>query len=312
MKNRFTAGQAKEESNGPPGLHRPIPVQEAPVSLPPPPPTDKKEENETKEEEPKPITVRRTVQPFTPHPLVCKRFGVAVPHHMGGVAVAPPVGRVTEADYFEKEVLAVRNQSSMRQNAQSATPKEKNTTSVEERNHKTEEESEAEGPTGVPRPPMEKLKSIYEPESEESSDPDTDLDSIDDENGPTQHDGDDDDRKEQASEMTDDQLVKKHGGQPDSPRDTVKDSQVVVYEAQRVEGEMVEYEKSSSLDDSSSQHKERKRKHRRKERHRRRKRSRSPDDSGSSGDRKRKKERRRKHEKKRHKKSSHRKRHKES
>jgi G patch domain-containing protein 1 len=341
MKNRFTAGQAKEESNGPPGLHRPIilpPVQEAP-------PDDdndkkKKEEKETKEGERKPITVRRTVQPFTPLPLVCKRFGVSVPRNnrMGGVAAPQVVGRLTEADYFEKEIiLAARNNessSSVRQNAApsssssstTTTPKENNnTTSVEDkRNHKTEEEAsetEGHGPTGIPRPPMEKLKSIYEPESEESSDPDTDLDSIDDENGrPTQHDDDDDDdddRKKQAediSEMPDDQLMKKNGGQPDGPRDTVNDSQkVVVYEAQRNEGEIVEYEKSSSSDDSSSQHKERKRKHRRKERHRRRKRSRSPDDSGSSGDRKRKKDRRRKHEKKRHKKSSHRrKRHKES
>jgi hypothetical protein len=127
MKNRFTT--MTEETGAAPtpvglhhmlppkpvGLHMPLPK---PVVLPMPPqpprvnvdveskPPPKKEEEK---EQIKPIVLERTVQPFSPHPLVCKRFGVPAPSNSIGSSVQHQPGRLMEAAYFEKEVLTARN-----------------------------------------------------------------------------------------------------------------------------------------------------------------------------------------------------------
>lgn len=304
MKNRFTT--MTEETGAAPtpvGLHHMLPPKPVGLRMPPQPPRvdvdvdveskppPKKEEEKEKEQN-QPIVLERTVQPFSPHPLVCKRFGVPAPSNSIGSSVQLQPGRLTEAAYFEKEVLTARNKKSL-----SLLEQQQPSRNAKKNDDTPDDETEQE-PTGLERPPMEKLKSIFEPPSEEddSSDADTDLDSVDENR--KKDDG-------QTKDVADSQKMVMYEQTNNDDDDMVNNKE---------ESEMVKHDSSSS-DDSSSRRRRRHhhRKERRRKKHRRhRKRSRSPDDSSDSTDDRRKKERRRKQEKKRRKKSSHRKRDKES
>lgn len=274
MKNRFTTTTNTEGTSATPqpvGLHIPTEQRRADTETFP---TTKPEQERT------PIVLKRTLQPFAPHPLVCKRFHVPLPKHAIGTPVG--TGRLTEATYFEKEILTAR------ENQKKSFSEEQ----VQSQNINAEmpPDDEAEEPIAeLERPSMEKLKSIFEPPSEEdddaSSDADTDLDSVD-ENQTTEGMGE----------------------------NTTGSQELVVYDHNNIkageepnkdEHRMVKYD-SSGADSSSSfdrRRRDRHRKERRRKKHRRRhrKRSRSSDTSlsdNSTGGRQ-KKERRRKHEKKR-------------
>jgi hypothetical protein len=312
MKNRFTT--MTEETGAAPtpvGLHHMLPPKPVGLHMPPqsprvdvdvnvdveskPPP--KKEEEKEKQQN-KPIVLERTAQPFSPHPLVCKRFGVQAPSNSIGSSVQHQPGRLTEAAYFEKEVLPARNKNQSLSSSLSLL--EQQQPSRNAKNDDIPDDETEQEPTGLERPPMEKLKSIFEPPSEEddSSDADTDLDSVDENR--KKDDG-------QTKDVADSQkmVVHEQTNNDDDDEDKVNNTE---------ESQMVKYDSSSS-DDSSSRRRRRHhhRKERRRKKHRRhRKRSRSPDKSSDSTDDRRKKERRRKQEKKRRKKSSHRKRDKES
>jgi hypothetical protein len=284
MKIRFTSSK-KEESEGPEraGLYKPDPVVLA-----------KQPEEETPSNEPlvtkKPIVLQRTVQSFLPHPLLCKRFGVPIPKNSMGSSFASSAmishvpGRVTEANYFETEILAARNTDKQAKNES----KQKGSDARgDDAKADDNDKVEKEDPTVIQRPSMVKLKSIYEPESDSESS--TDLDASSDDEG-----------KESEKEPT----------QKDTDLDASNDGEVKESEkepAQKDEENQDANDSSASSLASDSRQRER---HRRKKSHRRhskkrRKRSRSPGDS--EDDRRRRKERRRKHDRKQRKQSSRRK-----
>jgi hypothetical protein len=311
MKNRFT--KSSPGTTVPPeriGLYLPPPVQLPPMvqgipvkpsTAAPPQPQPPNEHhhqpqpppNEQQQQQPKPILIQRTVQPFLPHPMVCKRFGVSPPRNVVGAAFLDAPTRLTEAVYFEKEVLSTARGDQLEQTSnKTKTTKESPSWREEETN---EDRNEDEPATGIQRPAMDKLKSIFEPTSDTSEESnDTDLDSVQ-------------DKHENAVIM-----------EPPNPKDATtvtgpsakEDSQLVVFDETTKskddsgtlvpkDSQMVDYESSGSSDSSSdSSHRKEKRKRKHKHKKSRRKRSRSPEDD----DRRRKKERRRKHHK--HKKQS--------
>lgn len=302
MKNRFTTSKTSNDHKGNDtttprqvGLYQPQAFAQQDIKNVPDPPKQK-------EEVKKPITLHRTTQSFVPHPLVCKRFGVPVPKQVvstgGRAAQLTGTGRMTEASYFEKEILSTAMQQQGKDRQDTAAKK------LPQQDNQVDAEEDKDGPPeGVERPAMEKLKSIFEPqsESEESSEADTDLDSVSDKSGTAR----------EKSNATSEALILYDGEKERNQRE----SRTVEYnEAEEDNGNS----SSDFSDDSSERHrKDRKRKKQHRSRRRRRKRSPSPNndddyDSSVASDenRRRKKERKRKHEKKRRKKrkSSHRKR----
>jgi hypothetical protein len=168
MKSRFTAGNTnKEDSSGlpppPVGLHKPQPRDNAADFKPN---TTTIQPVETKPTE---ITIIRTVQPFAPHPLVCKRFSVPVPANASR-GETETQGRFKEAAYFENEILAG---TGVQPGSKPLSPKPPRAIEPDEEN--------VEDPTGVPRPMMETLKSIFQAESDSSESEDESESSVDDE-----------------------------------------------------------------------------------------------------------------------------------
>lgn len=298
MKSRFTSSK-KEESIGleRAGLYKPDPVvvvakqtHEEPSSNP----------QVTKQE----IVLERTVQSFLPHPLLCKRFGVAVPKNSIGSSFASAAmishvpDRVTEANYFKTEILGVRN-----------TEKHDGSESKQKRNDTTGARAKPDDSgvgaqeelAGIERPPMKQLKSIFEPESDSESS--TDLDASSDDEG-------DRSRKQAAQQETDCNI---ESVAPDKLQMVAAEIEIESKTSEKEPGGKVdenckEEDGSASILSSDSQKRDRRRRkksHRRHQSKKRRKRSRSPEDP--EDDERRRKERRRKHDRKRRKKSSRRK-----
>jgi len=177
MKNRFTsATETMEEKQHTPtaGLYQPPKIQKNKLD------SDVPSGDTTCSDSsiPKVISVQRSTQSFMPLPLVCKRFGVSVPRLIPSLpGTETSVGRVTEASYFEKEVLStVRDVAST---TMSTTESQSGRTSFPP---PATSEAVIEAPTiQVPRPTKEELKAIFDPESDNtsSSSADTDLDSLD-------------------------------------------------------------------------------------------------------------------------------------
>ena len=310
MKSRFiTSSSKEEESKGPEriGLYMPeLVVQKEGIESTTGPAKELTTVAAVVASE-KPISIKRTVQSFLPHPLLCKRFGVPVPKNAIGIDPSQtnsytqhPGRKQTEANYFEKEILTARTKNNNSNNNKESS---KGSTSGDNRNIQDDKQEDAdEKPSGIQRPSMEKLKSIFEAQSDlESSDTDLDASS----------DDDDDDDDEYGRKMNVDKTVEN----PTAIKGKEEESsqQMVVYE-ENDKGEQSDSSSSSTTTSSSSiRHRKEHRKrshHRRHKSKKRRKRSRSPDDSDDDDDddkKKRRKERRRKHERRRRRKSSRRK-----
>jgi Protein of unknown function (DUF1604) len=127
------------------------------------------------------IKITRTMHPFVPHRLLCKRFHVPVPL-ASSAQHAPGLGRVTEASYFEQEIL---NPATLNKRDDKAEKKEPATTSncslsraVFDEDGVLKDEAlgsiTIESPGAETRPSMETYKSIFEPKSEDETDLDSD------------------------------------------------------------------------------------------------------------------------------------------
>lgn len=280
MKNRFTSGSTTIDPATPQniGLHWPRPVrgnnQDTEKTLDASSVDVLTGRNSQQE-----IKVQRTTQTFIPHPLVCKRFGVPVPQN-GSASAAATTERMTEASYFEKEILATAQNQPSKEGMESdvtmdskqvaiIVPSQKNVPRIASSPRGDFEENEETLPSGIIRPSMDTLKSIFEPHSaDESSENDTDLDSI----------------EEKEQEMAPAETTKgKSSIEPGntsisisasnvdkSPPGTNEKNELVKYQSSDEKGFNSGDEESSS---SSSYRRERKRKHRKK--HKERKRSRS-------------------------------------
>lgn len=142
-------------------------------------------DQETKSECKSPeIQLTRQVQQFLPNPLLCKRFGVPVPISLAIGTSAPATNRngenamskTKEADYFETEILHLAKTKRVKTdspNFESGQFEDKTNTSALGSGQK--ERSPNDIPieqSRISRPPLESLQSIFEAESDESTDED--------------------------------------------------------------------------------------------------------------------------------------------
>jgi hypothetical protein len=278
MKSRFTTAAAtNKETTTPIGLH--VPDATAKLQAVP--------DKTTREAQPgKKITITRTMHMFSPHPLVCKRFHVPVPKHASKIPVDE--GRQTESTYFKKEILAGVSDAR-------AAP-----TSLERAvaaNVQLENEP-FKGP-GVSRPPMETLKSIFEPETESSESEDDEME----EETMAEKEPERADNFQQNSVEAASDAVVAHTAEPnDAPN---LDSQLVVFEA----------DESKEKRSRSDRHRGRKRRSRssssdssneeRRSKSRRKRRSQSASlDASSDESRSKRKKKERRRDRKRHEKKS--------
>jgi G patch domain-containing protein 1 len=129
------------------------------------------------------ISVIRSAQPFTPVPLLCKRFGVPAFRQTPRPSDSETGGRVTEASYFENDVLATVRDAAATGLPAGPASNRKVLPAIDE------DEAGVEPMVQIPRPSKEELKAIFEPDSDgaSSSSADTDLDSLDGEKSFAQH-----------------------------------------------------------------------------------------------------------------------------
>ncbi|GKY94828.1 hypothetical protein MPSEU_000448000 [Mayamaea pseudoterrestris] len=120
--------------------------------------TETSTQDETNEKETSAIQVKRTVQPFYPEPLLCKRFGVPVLPKLT-VPVNVVNNRTREESFFHDHVLAHVDRS------QAAVVKKPSTTRAIERI----DEVEVDPLLLVERPEMEVFKSIFAADSDVES-----------------------------------------------------------------------------------------------------------------------------------------------
>ena len=138
---------------------------------------------EPQSDKPKEIKITRKVQFFAPHPLVCKRFHVPVPKHSSATAAAAAAAaardeRKTEASYFHNEIMAGITTPGIAptsleletRNANKKPSKSSALTVFEQLQQ--QDDSEKTSTTGIPRPPMDTFKSIFDPLSESSDESD--------------------------------------------------------------------------------------------------------------------------------------------
>jgi hypothetical protein len=206
MKSRFTTATAtNKETATPIGLYVPDATAKLQAA-----PDEKTGENQPRKEIA--ITITRTMQMFSPHPLVCKRFHVPVPKHASKTPVEE--GRQTESTYFKKEILAgvsdARDAPTSLEKAAAA---------------KAQLENEPVAGPGISRPPIETLKSIFEPETEssESEDEEEEEEAVAERKEPERADN----FQQNSVEAAGDAVVV-HAAEPnDAPN---PDSQLVVFE----------------------------------------------------------------------------------
>jgi hypothetical protein len=292
MKLRFTKESTDEQKDDVPGgLCMPNPVEKK---------DDFKESNN--DEKPQ-ITISRTVKTFVPNTLVCKRFHVPLPRNSGKNAglVAVDDKRDTESAYFEREIL---KKATQRCNQNKQLP-------VQNEDAPENEDYSEEVHKGIDRPSIEKLKSIFEPSSDESSSEDESIE-------------DDDNTDKETSKL---KAIVNDSKETETNNSLIQN----IHKSSDVSQELVEYQppsskegddnvsSCSSTDESTKAASSRKRKkekhrkrHHRKRRSRKRSHSANQDSDRSSAneeeeeeeEKERRRERRRKHKKKK-KKSSH-------
>ena len=289
MKLRFTKESTNEQKDDVPG------------GLCMPNPVEKKDDFKESDGEEKPqITISRTVETFLPSPLVCKRFDVPLPRNSSKNAglIAVDDKRDTESAYFEREILKKASQC---HNQNKELPVQNNSAPENEENCE-------EVHKGIDRPSIEKLKSIFEPSSDESSSEDESIE-------------DDDNTDKETSEL---QAI------VNDSKETENSLIQNIHKSSDVSQELVDYlppsskegddnnSYCSSTDESAkaaSSRKRKKEKHRKRHHRKRRSRKRSHsvdqdsdrssiNDEEEEEEKERRRERRRKHKKKR-KKSSH-------
>jgi hypothetical protein len=272
MKSRFTSASAtNKETTTPIGLH----VPDATAKLQAAPDEKTREDQPRKDQQRKEMSITRTMHMFSPHPLVCKRFHVPVPKHASKTPVEE--GRQNESTYFKKEILAGVSDAR-------AAP-----TSLEKA-------VAANAQPGVSRPPMETLKSIFEPETESSES----EGEVEEEAGSEKETEQADNFQQNSVEAASDAVVVHAAELNDAPK---PDSQLVVFEPDESQEKRSRSDRHRSRKrrsrSSSSENEERRSKSRRK----RRSRSESSDASSDESRSKRKKKERRR-DRKRHEKKS--------
>ncbi|CAJ1945581.1 unnamed protein product [Cylindrotheca closterium] len=286
MKNRFTTSKTEETKvTGRAGLYKPDPLvakrQRGEDTSPTNVPTAKK-----------PIVLKRTVQTFLPHPLLCKRFGVPVPKNAVGISMNSSMissnqpSRVTEANYFETEIMSVRENKKV--------SKQEKVRDKKKASDKANPDMDMEqDPDGLQRPSMEKLKSIFEANSDTDSSTDLDASSDEDEE---QEERPGNEMMQRAKDIVANAVAM--GGE----RPSSETSRPMPGSKEDNDNNKDDMSSSASSADSRRRERRSKRKSHRKHSSRRRKRSRSPD--ADDVDHRRPKERRRKHDRKHKKKKS--------
>jgi hypothetical protein len=275
--NKISSTQQEEMMNRPAGLYQPDPFQKKSIMDDNTPPPEKLAA---------PIIITRTVHSFMPDPLVCKRLSIPVPQ--GGLkqshaAVAVNVSG-NEATYFEKEIMAAATRQQEQESKQSPPDLNQSQSSFD---HSAEVDAN-ERAKGVQRPSIDRLKAIFEGESDGSSS------------------GEEEAKGESDIVVAVSINQKKNGSQNLELTTTSKDKST---NEEEVGQELVEYRcrKIAQLDDGSrsdkvasdsdsSSHRQEKKKHRRKDNKRKkhkRRHSRSPVSDGERH-RRRKKEKRNK------------------
>eukprot|EP00980_Cylindrotheca_fusiformis_P028837 scaffold22653_cov119-Cylindrotheca_fusiformis.AAC.18 len=312
MKNRFTSSKKEESiSLDRVGLYKPDPaVVEAKRQEEDPP--VKNPEPSTKQ----PIVLERTLQSFIPHPLLCKRFGVPVPKNVMGSSLTPSAtvshvpDRVTEANYFQTEILDVQKRDDAKQTKGQKPVKAEGMDQGDDDDNNSNTEVQ-EGALVVQRPSMDKLKSIFEPDSDSESS--TDLDA-------SSSDGEDEEDNEAEKDNTAAVALEKNGTA--IIREIENDNRAAQASTTATnwatgEGDSRAADNASVSSDSQRRDRRhhRKKSHHHHRRHSKKRRRRSPEkdvDDGNDEEEERRRRRRRKdkshkHDRKRRKKSSRRK-----
>jgi hypothetical protein len=174
MKNRFTSGGAttKEEapSTTPVGLH-------VPSASTTPDNSKASTDNTTTITKPEAIKITRTMEMFSPHPLVCKRFHVSVPQHASSSRAEEKQAKTKESQFFEKQVLSGLKNETTAPHVDAFAP------TALEKAHKTQASAVStldEPPSAaLERPSMDTMKDIFDhsnSEDEDSSDSDNEDD----------------------------------------------------------------------------------------------------------------------------------------
>lgn len=318
MKRRFTSstddsskkGESSTETSKalPAGLHMPRPVGEKKDSS--------KGAGSLASNSVMPrITITRTVESFSPNPLLCKRFRVPMPTNVrtNTSLLSPDEAKNNESLYFEREILGKATQHYENKKMSVDVSGTQKITSKDQTN--TDEE-----PKGIDRPSIENLRKIFQASSDESSssEDDNSFEGIDKtkphvDKSLRDNSSHVEDKKTPSALPSDDAPTKKASGSQyeemaQSRSSLSQEDEVEKFASSDSDGE-------SRRDKAVSSRKRRKEKHRRKHSHhrkrRKRKHSRSTDRdyhsdrSSSEEEEERRKERRsRDHEKKRKKKSS--------
>jgi hypothetical protein len=173
MKSRFTSGSTASSSNSPleqgskhpAGLHWPNPIIQKKYSDQ----TDRSSSSSIAENAKPEVTVTRTAFSFFPEPLLCKRFGVSPPSHLGKRGDSNTVSvdaRRDEATYFEQEILSSVKKFKQSHRAASSSLQQQTANAETKVDNVNDDE---EQPEGIDRLPLERLQSIFEAESDGSS-----------------------------------------------------------------------------------------------------------------------------------------------
>jgi hypothetical protein len=264
MKNRFTASSSSTETKTGdqtlvPGISHAKPGGSHGETTPPNTTTDTTVK--TKPE----IKISRTIVPFAPEALLCKRLGVVRPKNVK--AASAGIGdRNTEESYFQEQIL------------KKAGGAVSSSTVTTERRKSSKDDvlaslNEAEVPPDAEaeRPTMAIYKSIFEPESESSE---------------SESEGASDKEQEEKAEVIADELAQSEESAKASPAPgQLEESQIVAYSEPKRSDEQV--------DDET----------RERSRRRRRRRSRSAEDSSddsSDGDERRKRRKKDSRKERRH------------
>mmetsp|Transcript_22157 Transcript_22157/g.61654 ORF Transcript_22157/g.61654 Transcript_22157/m.61654 type:complete len:931 (-) Transcript_22157:443-3235(-) len=191
MKSRFTpaapelskqqggSAHTEQTSSFPAGLHLPNPVQTKTGSSesagPPLPPSHTPE-----------IVIQRTVRSFVPNPLVCKRFRVPVPSHArasSALASAKSANynnnnnnnntmdhnKSRESVYFEREILQKAKEEFQTKNRPELAVEKDPEANASTAQESSGDDGEEDRKGLLDRPSIERLRSIFEASSDESS-----------------------------------------------------------------------------------------------------------------------------------------------
>eukprot|EP00536_Pseudo-nitzschia_multiseries_P017078 jgi/Psemu1/223681/e_gw1.1369.2.1 len=187
MKSRFTSESSAKQGSSttesttafPAGLHLPNPVQAKTDSTGSVAAGASRSANANAKHASE-IAIQRTVRSFVPNPLVCKRFRVPMPSSArlsnALVAADSATTKNKESIYFEREILQKAREQAQTNNTQASRSEAaaaKDSDALEVDASATQDTNRDDDPedhrTGIDRPSIERLRSIFDASSEEFS-----------------------------------------------------------------------------------------------------------------------------------------------